>query len=42
MIAKQRAYLNELQILNEFTQADITDANRDLAKKEQTKTVALL
>jgi len=31
-MASQRKLLNELQVLNEFTQADVTKASRDLGK----------
>lgn len=32
LMASQRKLLNELQVLNEFTQSDVTKASRDLAK----------
>ena len=41
-MASERKLLNELQVLNEFTQADITKASRDLGKVATDKETVLL
>ena len=41
-MASQRKLLNELQVLNEFTQADVTKASRDLSKVAGDKEAILL
>ena len=41
-MASQRKLLNELQVLNEFTQSDVTKASRDLSKVMGDKEAILL
>jgi hypothetical protein len=41
-MASQRKLLNELQVLNEFTQTDVTKASRDLSKVIGDKETVLL
>ena len=42
VIENQRKLLNELQILNDFTQQDLVKASRDLHRRQQDKTDLLL